>query len=475
MKIKSIIFKIIIVSIFLFSNSYAQVVYQSQNITLLSNWTNPSIPAEPSHGLKYGGIWGWHDSQGKEYAIQGASDGTYFVDVTNPSNPIQVDFVQGRRTNCLYHEIKTYSHYAYLSSDDYSPNSFQIVDLQYLPDSVHVVMDSTLVFERAHTMWVDGDKLYAASANGGYAVNTQMAVYSLANPESPTLLRMIEDDYPTLLGSPAHDMLVRNDTIYASIGYYGLYIFHFNSTLNHFEYINSLTSYPSAGYNHSSALTADGHTLIFCDEVPSGLPIKALDVTNLQSLVVKSTFSSSAGATPHNPFMVGNNCFIAYYQEGLQVYDVSNPVNPILIGYFDTHNQSPLGGPFTPDPYAGAWGAYPFLPSGNVLVSDMQNGLFVLSTSAISGLSHPQKNNETVNIYPNPSNANEIITIALNNISIGDLLIELIDVEGRLISSFNTKSSEQINLMIPKLEEGVYLIKIKTDCDLLIKKLVINH
>ncbi len=471
---KNIKFVLIAACILIVSNAFCQVTYQSQNISLLSNWTNPNIPAEPSHGLKYGGIWGWTDGLGKEYAIQGASDGTYFVDVTNPTNPVQVDFVQGRRPNCLYHEIKTYSHYAYLSSDDYSPNSFQIVDLQYLPDSVHVVMDSTLVFERAHTMWVDGDKLYAAAVKGGYAVYSQMAVFSLANPESPVLISMIENDYPTLLGSPAHDMLVRNDTVYASIGYDGLYIFHFNSATNHFEYINSITNYVSGGYNHSSALTADGHTLIFCDEVPSGLPMKALDVTDLQNLVIKSTFSSSSGATPHNPFMINNTCFIAYYQEGLQVYDVSNASAPVLAGYFDTHVQSPLGGPFTPDPYAGAWGAYPFLPSGNVLVSDMQNGLFILNVSIILGVSNPLNTASNFQVYPNPTKSNSMLQFNFKNLS-KEISISLSSLDGKDLISNKILFNSEPNFKLPNLSDGIYMLKVKTENSLEVKKLVIHN
>ncbi|MBK7966851.1 MAG: hypothetical protein IPK10_17395 [Bacteroidetes bacterium] len=140
--------------------SRAQTVYDSQNINLLSVWDDTSVPPEPTYSIRYNGIWGWDDGMGHEYAIIGATTGVYFIDITNPTAPMEVDFVAGRRNGCIWREIKTYRHYAYLVSDDASPNSFQIVDLQYLPDSVSVVHDGTSIFERAHTIFVDGNKLY---------------------------------------------------------------------------------------------------------------------------------------------------------------------------------------------------------------------------------------------------------------------------------------------------------------------------
>jgi len=316
--------------------------YQSSNMNLQSNWYDSTVIAEPAYGIKYNGIWGY-EANGSEYVLIGSTAGAYFIDITNPQSPVKCDFVAGRRGACIWREIKTYSHYAYLISDDQSPNSFQIVDLQYLPDSVHVVADYTSLFERAHTLFIDGNKLYVGIVRGGqFSQNASMAVFSLNNPEAPTYLRSINDDYPTLLpGNQVHDMFVRNDTIYASCGYDGLYIFKYDSIGNHFQLINSLTSYPSQGYNHSSAL-ADNSTLIFMDEVPAGLPIKVLDVSDVQNLTVTSTFSSNPTVTPHNPFIVGNTCYVAYYLDGLQVYDVSDPYNATRIAYFDTHNTGAI-------------------------------------------------------------------------------------------------------------------------------------
>ncbi|MGI8892347.1 MAG: LVIVD repeat-containing protein [Bacteroidia bacterium] len=348
------LYSLIIISVLaLYNNANAQV-YDFQNITLKSNWFDPAVVPEPFYGIKYNGMWAWHDGNGNEYAIIGSTAGFYFVDVTDPFNPVMRDFVAGKKDSAIWREVKTYNNYAYLVSDASPPNSFQIVDLSYLPDSVHVVHDNNTIFERAHALWVDNDKLYVAIPKGGLFTQASMAVFSLANPEAPVLLRKLNDDFPSI--NSVHDMYVRNDTVFASAEFSGLYIFTF--TGNTFQIKGSVTTYPQQGYNHSSALSEDGNTLIFMDEVPEGLAVKVLDVSDINNPSIITIFESNPGATPHNPFILGDQVFIAYYQDGLQVFDISDPAMPVRTGYFDTYWQNPAG-VYTQPPYAGAWGAYP--------------------------------------------------------------------------------------------------------------------
>ncbi|MFM7015167.1 MAG: choice-of-anchor B family protein [Bacteroidota bacterium] len=464
--------KILFIVIFLVGlNAHAQV-FQSFNMNLLSQWNDTTVVAEPSYGIKYNGIWGY-EANGHEYGLIGSTAGVYFIDITNPQNPVVSDFVAGRRAACIWREIKTYSHYAYLISDDQSPNSFQIVDLQYLPDSVHVVADYSSLFERGHTLFVDGNKLYVGIARGGqFSTNASMAVFSLNNPVAPVYLRSINDDFPTLLaGNQVHDMFVKNDTIYASCGYDGLYIFKFDSLSNHIQLINSLTSYPSQGYNHSSAL-ADNGALVFTDEVPTGLPVKIVDASDLQNLTVTSSFSSNSGVTPHNPFIKNNMCYMAYYLDGLFVYDVSDMYNPVLTAYFDTHYQDALGGPYPSLGYQGAWGAYPFFLSGNIIVSDMQNGMFVLNQASSVVLNNEIKGR--LSVYPNPVKSNDNITISnINNEklikivlmnSIGDLIL---DNELPVINHKATISLMGVN-------PGLYFLNLKVGSESFIEKIIVN-
>lgn len=375
MKLKFILFYCLSLSIL---SNKAQT-YAASNFTLVGH-LDPETNFN-QYGDKYSGCWGWYQSsKNKEYAIACSSSGTYWVDVTSPATPTVSSFRSGK-PGCTWREVKTYLNYCYVISDDQGTNSFQIFDMQYLPDSVHKVYDSQALFQRGHTLWVDGNKLYVAATSSGSSTFSSMDVYSLANPASPTLLRKLSQDYPLI--NYVHDMYVRNDTIYASCAYQGLYIFKLTSA-NTFTQLGSLTSYPSSGYNHSSALTPNGHTLVFTDEVPVSLPIKVADVSNLSNIQVLATTNQFPQTTPHNPFIVNNQyCFVSSYQDGLQLFDISTPSAPFLAGYFDTYpagggnnNTWPSNGG-----YEGQWGAYPYLPSKTIFALDESNGIFLLRTA----------------------------------------------------------------------------------------------
>jgi choice-of-anchor B domain-containing protein len=440
--------------------------YNSQNITLLGHWYNPAQVAEPSYGIKYNSVWGWVNPKTKvEYGILGSGSGTSIIDLSNSLNPKEVDFVAGRRNKCIWREYKTYKNYLYAISDDGSPNSFQIIDLSPLPDSVHVVYDGTDIFERGHTLFIDGDKLYVGSvkqdaANGNVY---SMGVYSLANPEKPVLLRTLNQDDPKR--SSVHDMLVRNDTVYASCGFDGLFIYLYDAIGNKLQPINAIDFYERQGYNHSSALTKNGKTFVFCDEVPANLPVKVTDISDIHNIAKADTFKTNPGATPHNPYIKDNShVLMAYYQDGLQIYDISNPNLPIRTGYFDTDtiDGTPNKYDLTGTAYHGCWGAYIDLPSGIILASDMQNGLFVLNANTALGInSYSNINISPVTLYPNPTT--HAVTLQFQLLTAVPLLFEVLDMSGRkLFSKVQNEGMGAITetISMEGFDKGMYLIRI---------------
>ena len=441
----------------------ANAQYQHENISLVGHWFNPNQVAEPFLGIKYQGVWGWVDTtdSNKEYAIIGSSSGTNIVDISNPSTPVMVDYVAGKNNLCIWREYKTYGNYLYAISDDAQPNSFQIIDLSYLPDSVHVIHDTTTIFERAHTLYVDGNHLYCASVTTGDFQHYSMAVYSLDDPAQPQLLRTLNQDDSLI--SSVHDMFVRNDTVYASCGYQGLFIYKFNPDTT-FSLISSYTSYPDQGYNHSSFLTPDGKSLVFCDEVPRNLPIKVIDVSDLQNISLESSFRSTDGPTPHNPYIIGDHrVVIAYYQDGVQIYDIKNPAAPTRMGYFDTDTlDGPLNN-YNPNgtAYHGCWGAYVDLPSGVLLASDMQNGLFVLDATLALDIKNNEQKTSAISVFPNPSEST--INIDFKASAKNSSAVEIFDIAGRKLFSEQVQFFAGINkktVDVSELNKGVYILKI---------------
>lgn len=450
--------------IFSFLSFFSKAQYDHQNIEFVGNWFD-STQVAGGYGLKYNSVWGWVNPKNKvEYAIVGSGKGTSIVDLSNPALPKRVAFVKGRREMCIWREYKTYKNYLYAISDDASPNSLQIIDLSYLPDSVHVVYDGTDIFEKAHTLFIDGDKMYVGAVKEDTAHKGvfPMAVYSLVNPEKPVRLDTLDKKFGVTY---VHDMLVTNDTVYASCGGQGLYIFVFNSVTNRFEALNVLGSYPNQGYNHSSAITPDRKTLIFCDEVPRNLSVKVVDVSNIQNLSVSTTFKSNEGATAHNPYIKDNNhVIIAYYQDGLQIFDIRDPKKPYRTGYFDTDTIDGIKNNYNANgsPYHGNWGAYIDLPSGLILASDMQNGLYVLDATIALGIADYKKANSiSLAVFPNPATDQASMRYTLNSAEL--ITYEVFDVTGKRI--FSSRKPEPAGIVqeaipISTLSKGIYSIKI---------------
>ena len=128
-----------------------------------------------------------------------------------------------------------------------------------------------------------------------------------------------------------------------------------------------------------------------------GYDVKIIDVSDLSNLTVLSTFNSGVdpNSMAHNGIIKGNLAFIPYYHDGLRVFDISDPSNPIQTWKYDTYTANDHIS------FKGAWGVYPYLPSGNIIVSDMQTGLYIIELSTET--ENILNSNFQDNIYPNPA------------------------------------------------------------------------
>jgi choice-of-anchor B domain-containing protein len=141
----------------------------------------------------------------------------------------------------------------------------------------------------------------------------------------------------------------------------------------------STTTYPTATYVHSGWPTADNMFIVVhdeLDELQRGLTthIYTLDVADLRTPTLTTSYTGAVTSTDHNGYTIGNRYYVSHYKRGLVIFDVTNPRSLQEIGSFDTY-LSPQANSAGTD---GAWGVYPFLTSGTLLVSDIENGMFLL-------------------------------------------------------------------------------------------------
>jgi hypothetical protein len=199
--------------------------------------------------------------------------------------------------------------------------------------------------------------------------------------------------------------------------------------------IGTLISYLHSGYNHSGWLSDTGSIYAFADET-YGTDIKICDVSNYADIQVIAYVNSGGApdAMPHNLIFKKQFLYVSYYHDGLYIYDLSDPSNPTVAGYYDTYPDS-----LAPN-YNGAWGVYPFLPSGNVLVSDTEYGLFVFNVNdIISGVEETAQESFDLRIYPNPFT--DVFQITYTAEGNTDVSAELYDLYGNRILNFNTTES----------------------------------
>jgi len=453
---------IILISLSISQFSLAQAVEGK----LLDKWSIDTIIGSTLYNNAYNEVWGL-TNEGREYAVIGSTYGTHFIDVTEPENIVEVATVKGRETSgiLVHRDFHDYAGYLYAVAQE-GNSSLQIIDYSFLPDSVSVLYDSNSILKDAHNIFIDTTSaiLYAGFTSGETAFRVPMRLFDLSDPLNPEIIKAYANIGGFSFGQ-MHDAYVVNDTAFINCGPGGLLIADFSDPLNPVR-LGSLSpfEYPQSGYNHSGWLTDDKKTYVMADE-NWGADLKLFDISQLPDITLIDTIdagSQSDLSIPHNQIIAGDYLYCAYYYDGLQVWDISDPHSADKILYYET---SELDYART---YEGAWGVYPFLPSGNILVSDMQNGLFVIQgidqSVSIENQASIEKSWE---INPNPVLGSFKIETEFD---LNKYKIELYDSDARLVQKFD--SATEYNL---KVDSGVYFLRIYNSDFSSVKRLVVAH
>jgi choice-of-anchor B domain-containing protein len=322
-------------------------------------------------GQSLANIWGY-TAGGKEYALVGVQNGIAIVDVTNPVAPNLIVQIPG--PNSIWHEVRTYKNYAYAVSE--GGGGVQIIDLTNLPGSNVVYHNYTGdgvingQLGACHALQVDSTKKYLYIygsdnlANGG-----AIALDLNSNPYNPTYAGQFNSRY-------VHDGYADNDTLYAgAINDGKLAIIDFSNKNAPVE-ISSVTT--PGSFTHNSWLSSNKKTVFTTDEVPNSF-LTAYDITNVNNITYLDKIQSNPGSNSyvHNTHNNNDWAVTSWYRDGFTIVDAHRPTNLIQVGNYDTYPQGSGNGE------DGAWGVYPYFPSGTIVVSDINNGLFVFSANYV--------------------------------------------------------------------------------------------
>ncbi|MCG8433471.1 MAG: choice-of-anchor B family protein, partial [Gammaproteobacteria bacterium] len=363
------------------------------HVALIDFSTNPNATND---------IWGFVDlNTQREYAIIGLRNGAAVMDVTDPENPLEIGSVTGEAST--WRDIKVYQFYdsslsrwqayAYVTTDA-TTDKLIIIDLTGLPNNIRLSGRETAE-SSAHNVYISNVDYTFGIALPGLQPILQSAgsnlsggafrAYDLTNPAQPVL----ESVSPS--GGYMHDGTSltitdsRKDTQCVNAGTSCELFVDFNETsfeiwdisdINDVQLLSS-SIYANTGYVHSGWWSEDKQFIFAHDETDEqqhGLKttLRIFDVSDLTNPAPPTTWSGPTNAIDHNGYVRGNRYYMSNYTKGLTVLNITNPANPSVIGEFDTFPVS------NSSSFSGAWGVYPFLLSGNIVVSDIDSGLYVL-------------------------------------------------------------------------------------------------
>jgi choice-of-anchor B domain-containing protein len=380
--------------------------FSCDKVDLLSHVAlRAAVSGNPSQGAD---VWGYVDlNTNREYAFVGYNVGTGVFDVTDASNPREVGFIDGQNTS--WRDIKVYQHwnatsqrfdaYAYVTTDGSGDGLF-VVDLTGLPHSVSRVNYAS-DFTAAHNVFAtNADYGTGLSMNGGVpslviaGSNTgigQYRSYSLANPRSPQFVTMPSSGVTGYMHDAASMLITdsRKDSqcVNAAASDYCEILFDFNvRTVDIWDVTDpsdpellSSPTYPEAEYIHSGWWTEDKQYLIVHDEldeirrgdVPTTM-VRVFSIADLTAPTLAGVWDGGTAEVDHNGFTRGNRYYMSNYSRGISILDITDPANPDLAGFLDTYPGQALN-------TIGAWGAYPYFHSGNVAVSDINSGFYMVA------------------------------------------------------------------------------------------------
>ena len=349
-------------------------------------------------GTRVNDLWGWTDPETKrEYVIVGRSNGTAFVDITDPFNPRylgELPMTRGSR-DTIWRDIKVYRDHAYIVADNALEHGVQVFDLRQLRDvgPGAVTFTETFLYDginSAHNIVINEETGFAyavGNSGGGETCGGGLHMMDLADPARPVFAGCFADPATGRRRTGySHDAQC---VVYQGpdVEHQGKEVcFGSNETALNIADVTdkdapvsiATASYPNVAYAHQGWLMED-HTYFYMNDegdepqgLVAGTRTLVWDVTDLDDPVLVKEHIAETTATDHNLYVRGDVMYQSNYSAGLRILDVSNPADPVEIGFFDT------------SPYEGgaSWSNYPFFESGVIAVTGTGDGLFLLKNMA---------------------------------------------------------------------------------------------
>lgn len=384
--------------------------YPCKQIELLSHVDPVDLLAEPHEGIWLNDIWGWTDPEtGKEYAIVGMANGTSFVDVSDPLNPLVLGILPehhaaeaaGARTQAvaspqhdgaksIWRDMKVYKNHAYIVSEDagHGVQVFDLTNLRHVTNPPQVFRETANYqgISNAHNIVINEETGFAFAVGAtapdvGECNGGGLHMIDIRDPANPVFAGCYDEDGYT---HDAHCVVYEgSDEEYVgreicfSANEDAVTLVDVSDKENPF--MISTSTYEGVGYVHQGWLTEDHRYFISNDELDElrnehNTRSYIWDMQDLDLPVLIGTYTGPHPSIDHNLYIQDGLVYESNYTSGLRVLSLEGIENGQLreVAYFDTHPTD------NARQFLGSWSNYPFFESGTIVVSDITNGLFVL-------------------------------------------------------------------------------------------------
>lgn len=424
-------------------------------------------------------IWGWTDTTtGKEYALVATTNSTAFVDVSDPINPVFLGRLDSNAGNNFWRDVKIYNNHAFIVADNVGAHGMQVFDLtklrgvtsvqNFTADAIftgvgschNIVINETSGFAylvgctnssgsrifSGGPVFVDISDPKNPKAAGGYAAMGYTHDAQVITYNGPDVTHQGKELF---IGSNGNSGGT-NDVVVVDV------------TDKSSPQLISNTAYQNSRYAHQGWFTEDHKYFILGDELDEsriGNNTKTIvfDMTDLDNPQVSSTYFGPTAAIDHNGYVKGNLYFMANYTAGVRILDITNiaaATNSMTeVGYFDTYPLNNNTG------FNGVWSVYPYFASGNIIISDIESGLFIIRKSGTLNLNTISEKN-SFSIFPNPTFGDVTISAGSNR---KIQSIQLFSIVGKKVVEKQNINQEKYVLETSNLSKGVYIARINND------------
>jgi len=403
--------------------------------------------------------WGWTDPvTGIEYAIMCLGDSTAFIDISNPVNPVYLGKLPTHTDNSTWRDAKVYNDHVFIVSEA-SDHGMQVFDLTRLRN----VSNPPVVFNhdahysgfgRAHNIVINEENGFA------YAVGTQQFnggpyIVNIQDPLNPFFVNgyssvdYTHDAQVVFYSGPDQDHVGKE----IFIGSNENEVVILDVTNKNNIQIISAAQYTNVAYSHQGWLTEDHRFFLMGDEIDElsfGFNTRTVvfDFTDLDNPFQSFDYYGPTPAIDHNGYVKGDKFYLANYTAGLRVIDISNIDNQVMteVGFFDTYPENDDVG------FSGAWSVYPFFESGNIVISDINRGFFLVKDPNYMSTETFEKNEVT--LFPNP--AKDYLTIKSKDTTLNS--IRILNTLGQEVLYFEGRNTFSRTIDVSNLNSGMYFV-----------------